>query len=234
MLKIAVVENDKNGAGRLFAYLDDLQKQIPTPLKIQHFDSSLKFTDVSADKFDIAFINPEMPLLSGIELATRLKKAGSPCVIILYAQTEKYALEGYEVNASGYLLKTDDFEKFANTTLRAIDIATKKRQVSKLIIDTRQDYRVIPTSDIIYIEVDKHDLWVNLSGGTKYRLSGTMKEIEERLKGQPFCRCNNCYLINLDYIESVKGDKVFICGTSLLVSRPRKKLLKDALNNYVK
>lgn len=233
MLKIAVVESDKRQAEQLLSHLNNLQKQLSFPLGIKHFESSIKFTDAEKEAFDIAFINPEMPLLSGIELAKRLKKEGSACVIVLCAQTDKYALEGYGVNAAGYLIKPFDFDKFSKTAKNAINIANGRKRVHKLIIDTRQEYRVVATSDIIFIEVEKHDLWVHISGGKKYKMSGTLKQIEEKLKGQPFCRCNNCYLINLDRVELIKDDKVFIEGHELIVSRPRKTTLKNMLSNHV-
>lgn len=233
MLKIAVIESDKRQAEHLLEHLNNLQKKLSFPLATQHFESSIKFTDEEKDKFDIAFINPEMPLLSGIELAERLKKAGSACVIVLYAQTDKYALDGYEVGAAGYLLKPVDFDRFSKTAQKAIDLANKQKRIHKLIIDTRQEYRVVATSDIMYIEVEKHDLWVHVLSGAKYKMNGTLKEIEQKLQGQPFCRCNNCYLVNLDHVELIKDDKVFIGNTQLIVSRPRKTALKNMLSSHI-
>lgn len=56
---------------------------------------------------------------------------------------------------------------------------------------------------------------------------------EQKLSGLPFKRCNNCYLINLKFVERVEKDELCIAGDRLKMSRPKKKEFLQALANYM-
>ena len=60
-----------------------------------------------------------------------------------------------------------------------------------------------------------------------------MKDAEKELEQYSFCRCNNCYLVNLKYVECVERDDVNVGGVWLKISRPRKKEFLQALANYM-
>ena len=60
-----------------------------------------------------------------------------------------------------------------------------------------------------------------------------MKEIEDRLEGLSFKRCNNCYLVNLKHVSSVDRDEIRVGGDRLKISRPRRKEFLQSLANYV-
>lgn len=64
-------------------------------------------------------------------------------------------------------------------------------------------------------------------------INDTLKSIEEKLKNAPFCRCNNCYLVNLAHVEQVKKDVVIVAGHELAFSRLRYKPFMEALTNYM-
>ena len=60
-----------------------------------------------------------------------------------------------------------------------------------------------------------------------------MREVEEKLNGMSFKRCNNCYLVNLKYVDGVRKDDLLIAGEVLKISRPRKKEFLQALGTYM-
>ena len=57
----------------------------------------------------------------------------------------------------------------------------------------------------------------------------SMKNVEGRLNEYGFVRCNNCYLVNLRYVEGVLANSAIVAGDELQISRPRKKPFMDAL-----
>ena len=48
-----------------------------------------------------------------------------------------------------------------------------------------------------------------------------------------FALCNNCYLVNLHYVQKVHKHTVTVHGTELMISHPRRKPFLDALNAYI-
>lgn len=64
--------------------------------------------------------------------------------------------------------------------------------------------------------------------------SGTLKGIEEKLSGRYFSRCNNGYLVNLEYVDRIQEGMVMIGRDELTISRPRKKAFMEELAAYMK
>ena len=56
-----------------------------------------------------------------------------------------------------------------------------------------------------------------------------MREAEEQLRGQPFFKCNSCYLVNLDHVRAVSDNSALVGGDRLQISRARKKAFIEAL-----
>ena len=65
-----------------------------------------------------------------------------------------------------------------------------------------------------------------------YETSGTMKEMEEKLKGMNFCRGNKGYLINLQHVDGIQDGCATVKGEQLVLSRARKKEFMEELTKY--
>lgn len=63
---------------------------------------------------------------------------------------------------------------------------------------------------------------------------GTLKGIEEKLSGMHFGRCNNGYLVNLEYVDRIHDGMVSVGEDELPISRPRKKAFMEELTAYMK
>lgn len=61
----------------------------------------------------------------------------------------------------------------------------------------------------------------------------SLKNMEAVLGQYAFFRCNNCYLVNLAYVEQVHRGEVVLAGTPLTISRPRYKPFMEALTRYM-
>lgn len=77
-----------------------------------------------------------------------------------------------------------------------------------------------------------HYLYYHTPEGV-FTQKASMKEAEDKLTALSFKRCNNCYLINLKYVDCVNKDEIQIAGEWLKISRPRKKEFLQALANYM-
>ena len=64
------------------------------------------------------------------------------------------------------------------------------------------------------------------------RVWGTLGKFEEELKEANFARCNTSYLVNLKYVQTVRKDEVVVAGSSLPLSRSRRKEFLDRLAGY--
>ena len=108
----------------------------------------------------------------------------------------------------------------------------KKRDRKCLTIALKGGMQKIDISQIYYVEVQDHDLIYYTAVG-QFRSKGTMNEVEEAIGSDTFFRCNRCYLVNLEYVESFQNGMANVAGVPVLVSRSRKKAFLDVLNDYM-
>ena len=114
---------------------------------------------------------------------------------------------------------------------RAIERASQ-RQKHHLFVTVNGEKQRVESSAIYYIEVRGHWLYLHLHNQT-LEVSGSLQEIEDRLKDQQFSRCSNSYLVNLRHVDAVKKDSIVVGANTLPLSRSRRNTFLSDLANSV-
>lgn len=231
MLRIAVVEDDKTYAAQLKEYLKRYEEQTKKRLSVTVFpDGEDIVTGYSAD-FDIILMDVEMTFMNGMTAAEKIREKDSEVIIIFITNMPQYAIQGYKVDVLDYVLKPISYFAFSQKIDRAVN-RLKKKEKRWLTIPQKGGRMRINISRLCYVEVRDHDMIYHCTDG-EYVSKGTMKDAEEALEGEPFFRCNRCYLVNLEYVENFQGSDVTVDRDVIQVSRSRKKAFLDALNDYM-
>ena len=231
MIRIAIVEDDKNYAETLTKYIGRYEQESGHRVQIFTFRDGEDIIEDYKANYDIILMDIEMQFMDGMTAAEEIRKMDSEVVIIFITNMPQYAMKGYAVEALDYVLKPINYYAFSQRIDRALS-RMKKRVERFLNISCRGGIRKIEISSILYVEVQDHDLLYHTKDGVVSQ-RGTMKEVEESLKDEDFYRCNKCYLVNLENVDAVEGNHVIIGDEEVLVSRPRKKEFLDVLNNYM-
>ena len=142
-----------------------------------------------------------------------------------------YAVQGYSVYAMDYILKPINRISFRSTLDRARELFCQRTE-HYISVTTGDGMFKVDISQIYYIETERHAVRLYYTKGS-FHINDTLKSIEEKLKNAPFCRCNNCYLVNLAHVEQVKKAVVIVAGHELAFSRLRYKPFMEALTNYM-
>ena len=231
MYHIAVVEDDKMYAAQLKEYLKQYEKEKKQKISVTRIsDGEDIVTDYSAD-FDIILMDIEMKFLDGMSAAERIREKDSEVIIIFITNMPQYAIQGYRVDALDYVLKPLSYFAFSQRIDRALS-RIRKNDVRFVVIPLKGGRRKVDVSLLCYVEVRDHDLIYHTVDGN-FTTKGTIKDAEDALKEENFFRCNRCYLVNLDYVENFQGSDVTVNGDVIQVSRSRKKVFLDALNDYM-
>jgi DNA-binding LytR/AlgR family response regulator len=165
---------------------------------------------------DLMFLDIQMPNLNGLELSRMVK---NDVKLIFTTAFEKYAIEGYKVNALDYLLKPFDYNEFLVASLKAKNKVSKVNEtVSEDYILVKSDYKVqqIDLRDILYIEGIKDYIKIHRTNNQPYIKSlMSMKGVEEKLPSTVFMRVHRSYIVNLNQIKIIEKsriifDKVYI------------------------
>ena len=167
---------------------------------------------VATQKVDLVFLDIHMPDLSGIDFVKAVNRKSK---VILTTAYSEFALEGYELDVVDYLLKPIRLARF----LAAVQKAAKGLKEEKDEAD-EGDYIFVKTeskgkllkinlSEIDYIEGMKNYVAIH-SGKTKIMVYTSMKEIEDRLPSKHFLRVHKSFIIRIDRISGIEGNRVLL------------------------
>ena len=148
--------------------------------------------------------------------------------IIFLTASPDYAIESYEVQASGYLLKSFSEEKLMKLLNRILKTDMKRR----VAIKNRRQYRYPCTDDIMYIDSNKHNVTLHLSDGSEIITVDKLGEIEKRINEKRFLRCHQSYLVNMDYVADVQDNFIMKDGSIVPIRVRGRKEMLDAYYNY--
>lgn len=231
MVRIAVVEDDKNYADKLKTYLAQYQEESGRKLKIEYFQDG---EDIAVDykcEFDIILMDIEMQFMDGMTAAEKIREMDDEVVIIFITNTPQYAMKGYMVDAMDYVLKPLAYYAFSQKIDRAIKRMAKHEE-KYLSISVKGGIQKLTVSRITFVEVCDHSLFFHTLDGD-FETKGSMKDVENELPEEKFFRCNKCYLVNLDYVDGVRDNDIIIGKELVQVSRSRRKELLNRLNDYM-
>jgi DNA-binding LytR/AlgR family response regulator len=167
----------------------------------------------SAD-VDLVLLDIQMPDLTGTELARVI--AGGPKVIFTTAY-EKYALEGFRLDAVDYLLKPFSYTEFLKAVQKAEKLIAAERsrlpslEISNdyLFVKSESRLRRINFSEIHYIEGLKDYVKIWLKDERKPVLSlSTLKALESRLPGNRFMRVHRSFIVNLETVRVIERGRI--------------------------
>jgi DNA-binding LytR/AlgR family response regulator len=158
---------------------------------------------------DLIFLDIRMKKLTGIQFLESLKS--KPKIIITSAYDE-YALKGYELDVSDYLLKPFTFDRFVKSVEKVyVDLIDKNIEQKPEYIFVKTEYRIekIDFKDIFYIQGMKDYLQI-VSDKKKIMTLQSFKNILEFLPKKDFIRVHNSYIVSIEKIENIERNRIKI------------------------
>jgi DNA-binding LytR/AlgR family response regulator len=185
---------------------------------------------------DILLTDIQMPHLSGIEF---IKSCNRPHTIIFTTAYSDYALEGFDLNITDYLLKPISFSRFEQAIQRAEQYIKLMRNqqadtehqssVNREFITIRADHKLYKVNyeSIIYIEGQSEyvKFYTTTKNITAYY---TLKKLEIELPSNQFIRIHKSYIVSKDFIESIGSEFVQVSDKKLPIGSSYKEQLIKA------
>jgi two-component system, LytTR family, response regulator len=176
---------------------------------------------LKTNSVDLIFLDVEMDGLTGMEFIESL--IIKPQIIITTAY-DKYALKGFELNVTDYLLKPFRFDRFLVAVERVYNILNKDKYDEKDFIFVKTEYRLerIAFNDIYYIEGmgDYRNVQTELK---KTLTLQTFSDFEKELPSDKFCRVHKSFIVSIDKIVSIERNRIKILNTLIPISDSYKK-----------
>jgi two-component system, LytTR family, response regulator len=210
--------------------LSDYILQVPFLELQQTFKDAILAADFLRNNHtDLIFLDIHLPKLKGMAFLKTL--SNQPAVIVTTAY-HQYAVEGFNLNVTDYLLKPFEFERFlvAVTKVKTARMENQKAvsgEVKDFIFLNVQKKKVkILFSEIIYIESQQEYIRI-VTMNKEYLSKMSTHEIENLLPSGLFKRIHRSYIISISKIVSYTAEIVELKGVSIPIGRGYRDILEN-------
>ena len=225
-MKVAIIEDNHEALDYYLKYINRYQKEEKVKIELFTYENGADLLKDYNKDFHVIFLDIGLPIMNGLEVANKIREVDESVLIVFVTNLPQYAIEGYKVNALDFLLKPVTYSDF-QIEMKKIERNLKLKKKNYLVLNLKGIVHKIPFTSIIYVEIIHHDIVIH-TDSNDYKFRGSLKSIEENLDMQLFSRCNNCYLVNLNYVESIDKNIVILTNNKeLLISRNRRKPFLD-------
>ena len=229
IVNIAIVDDLSDDRSKLQNYLIDYAARHCLNWQIKLFSSGEAFLNsLSAISFAIVFLDIVMDGINGMETAREMRKHCPETLLVFVTTEEDYALEGYEVEAAGFLIKNNSDQ---STRLdKLMQRLTSRLHPDNILEVSENNVSLqIPASRILYIEMLNHDMLLHTQEGN-HLVRMTMSDIKDMLpQDGRFFECHRGIIINLDTVSTLDSQVIIMeNGDTLPVSRRKKTELDQA------
>lgn len=188
---------------------------------------------IEKESLDLLFLDIQMPTITGIQLSKIVKDKVSVIFTTAYPQ---FALESYDLNATDYLLKPFEFERFYTAVLKVKPRNEPKNQTATddfvfIKTDGKNNFERVYTKEILYLESLKNYVCIHLINNQIITYN-TLKHFELELPRETFIKIHKSYIISIANITKTDSLSVTMSnGNNLPIGETYKKTFFEAINN---
>jgi two-component system, LytTR family, response regulator LytT len=192
---------------------------------------------IKAIRYDVIFLDIQMPGLNGVQLAEVLAGLTHPPAIIFVTAHSEHAVKAFEVRATDYLVKPVEIERLKQALARIEPVAEQAAaKVERIPVEKAGKKLLVSVDDILYV-MAKDDYGYLYTAADRYLSTISLAQLEAKLETAGFFRIHRRYLVNLARVKEVVpmyGGTLLLTlvdegATQIPVSRRRVPALKKAL-----
>ncbi|MGX1930782.1 LytR/AlgR family response regulator transcription factor [Flagellimonas sp. 2504JD4-2] len=214
-MRCIIIEDQPPAQRILKKFIEDVNT---LELKGIFSDALLAMEFLKSEKVDLLFLDINLPKISGLDF---LKTLPNPPHVILTTAFSEYALESYELNVVDYLLKPFSFQRFLKAIAKVP--SNQKQDVSQqaemsqeeqrryIYIKSGHEHIKVDLNAIEHIDSDS-DYTEVVTPQKKYLSHEPLRYWLESLPDHQFKRVHKSHIINVDKIEKLMGNQVYLAG----------------------
>ena len=230
MIRVAIVDDDLEFCQKIQEYIEQYEVESNEKVNLNIFNDGDEIVNKYNPNYDIILMDVKMKFLDGMKAAEEIRKIDSEVLIIFITYDVQHAVKGYAVDAMDYMVKPLLYPAFSMCMNRALT-KMKRKKKQYITIKTKTGIVRVDASDICYIESCGHNLIYHTING-ELESTRPLKEIEEEMNGYKFFKVNKGSLVNMEHVDSLHSNSVFVDGDEIVISRSRRKEFVEALAAY--
>ncbi len=223
MIQCLVLEDESSAVEIVESYIE----KTPFLRCLGSYENGLDVPIKQLNAADILFLDIQLPGLNGLSF---LKTLQNPPLVIVTTAYPNYAIEAFEEAVTDYLVKPFSYERFYKSLTRVRLLLNNQEKDKKHQIFLYADKTMYKTNieDILFLKAEVD--YVNVvSNQREVLVLDSLQNWSQKLENFNFARVHRSYIINLNQIEKVSGNQVFIKGTSIPIGRTYKQEFLAAL-----
>ena len=225
-----IIEDEPLALERVSGYV----QKLPYLNLLSTFDNGIDaLVYLKSNAVDLIFLDINMGEFSGIQL---LETSNIKSEIIITTAYDTYALKGFDLNVTDYLLKPFTFERFVLAVDRVQANLTKAEVIhDKKYIFIKTEYRLekLLLDEVLYIEGMRDYRRIHTINKRIMTLK-SFKEFEQEIPANTICRVHKSFMVALDKIDSVERDRIRIKDVIIPISETYKRSFLNLISQPVK
>lgn len=220
-MRVVIAEDEAAQRAHMRQCVERYGAQHSLEITVQEFADGAALADGYERGCDVLLADIDMPGMSGMDAAARIRQVDSRVMIIFCTNLVHRALDGYAVQALDFIVKPVGERRL----WEAMDKARRylaAREPHVLSLHTQDGVVCVRAQDILYAETYGRKLLVHTARGN-LELRMPIAALEQALCRDGFFRIHNAYLVSLRHVQRVSGFEAVVAGDTLSVSRHKKK-----------
>lgn len=231
-IKLAICDDEELVRIKLSTIINEYFKSIKRQILVIDFRTGEEFLK-SGIRFDVVFLDIEMPIINGIETAKKLRKWDVNSKIIYVTNNSNYKDCAYKVHAFDYISKPVTERTINNVLHDVVRYLDNTSENHKYAFKTDEGFKTLFLEDIYYFEyLARKVRIINLNG--KYTASYSLKELYGRLNTFNFESPHKSYIVNMSYVKYIKGfDIIMENGDTIPLAQKKAVKFKELFNDFL-
>lgn len=184
------------------------------------------------EKYNIIFLDVDMPQISGEDIAAYIKESGIQPLIIFVTNHDDFVFSSFKYRPFGFIRKKYVDKELLSVVENIKDFFDRKNEV--FVCTSHGNKIYTKYSDIMYFESYSHEIVVHTIS-EDFTFSEPLAKLEKRLDNKGFIRTHYSYLVNSKYIFSVEKDRIILSTKeNVPLSRKRVNEVKHKMMTFLR
>lgn len=188
-----------------------------------------KILFVKKEPADILILDIDMPEISGLELAERIRAENMNLIIIFLSAHEEFVFKAIEFQPFRYIRKMHLEMEMPLAIRSAVRVIEANRDKQIFLNNDDGEVKVM-ISEIMYYETEKRKISVHLKNGSALLVNKKISEMQDLINKDSFIMIHRSCVVNADYVKNILNGMIVLDNEEkLIVSRPRYQAVKQQL-----
>jgi len=236
VLQIAVCDDNADDLSNMIQLIDLYRTSKNLNCEYAAFTNGIELVSTleKGMRFDVYCLDIIMPGFMGIDAAKEIRDFDKTALILFFTSSPEFALKSYSVKAASYILKPITKEKLFIAFDEMLEQMQTEKDEDAVIVKSKEGIQKIIISNLVFAEVLGRNVLYHLKNGKVIECTESFSSVcDNLLKYGCFVKTHRCYLVNMQYVETIETHQVTLQTlSSVPIAQGKASEIKQHYLNY--